>query len=78
MPQVVFAFLCVVISVVLLIHLWRRQDGSVFKRSIWSIVVCVPLIGWVFYGGFYCPPGSNTVQANGKASGWGSHWPRNY
>ena len=76
MPTVLIC-LCGAISFALLIHLWRRQSGSLLKKTVWSLLVCVPFIGWIFYGGFYTTPGDNGIGANGKASGWGSHWPRN-
>ncbi|NKB67378.1 MAG: hypothetical protein GKR89_09985 [Candidatus Latescibacteria bacterium] len=61
------------ISLLLIIHLWRRpsQEGGWLKRSFWTLVLLIPVLGWIFYGGFYRPPGPNKIHAQGGASGWG-------
>lgn len=64
---------CITVAALLLRHLWTRPDGSVRKRKLWSLVVCVPVIGWILYAVLYDPPRRNTVRARGGASGWG-YW----
>jgi len=45
------------VSVSLIVSLWiRHRRDSLLKRCLWSCVLFVPLIGWVFYGGLYQPP----------------------
>ena len=45
------------ISVALIVSLWvRYRHDHVLKRLGWSLVLLVPVIGWVFYGGLYRPP----------------------
>lgn len=61
---------CICVSLVLLRNLWLKQNGPVEKKLLWSIIVCIPLIGWLFYGGFYNPPRDNPIKAKGGASGW--------
>lgn len=70
------AGICGIASLMLLTHLWVKAGGSAVKRVLWSFVVCVPVVGWVFYGGFYEPPSESAIKAQGKASGWMPHWPK--
>ena len=45
------------ISVALIVSLWvRHRHDHLLKRLGWSLVLLVPVIGWVFYGGLYRPP----------------------
>lgn len=69
-PVVLAAALSV--SAVLIYRLWRRPDAP-GKKILWSLVLLVPLFGWIFYGALYKPPGRNTVRARGDASGWLPH-----
>jgi hypothetical protein len=50
----IFSFLGLV-SLLCLIHLWRKDGGLAYKL-IWSVLVLIPLVGPLFYGGFYDPP----------------------
>ena len=45
------------ISAALILSLWvcYRRD-TILKRLGWSLVLLVPVIGWVLYGGLYRPP----------------------
>jgi hypothetical protein len=47
----------VVGSSLLIVSLWvnHRNDG-VMKKVLWTAIICVPVVGWVFYGGMYKPP----------------------
>jgi uncharacterized protein with PQ loop repeat len=39
------------ISIFFVIRLWRRRRKmSVWSRCFWSIILLVPLFGWLFYG----------------------------
>ena len=62
---------CIVISGRLILTLWLRhgQDSGV-KKMFWSLVLLIPVFGWVMYGGFHKPPGENEIKAQGGASGW--------
>jgi len=45
------------ISAALILSLWvRSRHDHLLKRLGWSLVLLVPVIGWVFYGGLYRPP----------------------
>lgn len=73
MKTLLLLLVCAFVSASLLRRLWRGEGDSAPRRLFWSAVVCVPLIGWVFYGCFYSPPGGNAIRAKGNASGWG-YW----
>jgi hypothetical protein len=46
--------ICLGISATLVLHLWyARRHDSVLKKCFWSLVLFVPVLGWVFYGGCY-------------------------
>ena len=38
--------------------LWRlySRPASLAKKLLWTPVVCVPLLGWIFFGGFFKLP----------------------
>jgi hypothetical protein len=65
----VIAF-CVWTSLWLIVQLWRnhRQDSPV-KLLVWSLILWVPLFGWLAYGAFYARLPSNTVRAEGRRYG---------
>ena len=46
------------ISLSLILHIWlaRRRVGW-FRKVIWSCIVLMPLLGWLFYGAFFSVPG---------------------
>lgn len=47
----------VLVSLCLIAHLWLTHRGdSTLRKLLWSFVLLAPLVGWVFYGGFYRPP----------------------
>jgi hypothetical protein len=55
--RVLLIVLSFFITAMLLIHLWSTQrDRSVLGKIGWSLVVCVPLVGWVLYGGLAAMP----------------------
>jgi uncharacterized membrane protein len=48
---------CVLVSLCLITQLWlAHRSDSTLRKLLWSFVLIVPLVGWVFYGGFYRPP----------------------
>ena len=60
----VFAVLfCVWISSSLMTHMWfeHRRD-PIFKKLAWSIILCLPFFGWLFYLGMYTPLRENDVR----------------
>ena len=72
-PSAIVLSACIIVTALLLRNLWMKQQGSVQKKKVWSLVVCIPFVGWLFYGAFYTPLGKNRIKAKGGASGWG-HW----
>jgi len=46
-------------------NLWytHRRDSMV-KKLLWSLVLCVPFVGWIFYGAFYTPLPENEIKAS--------------
>jgi hypothetical protein len=48
--------LCLVVSAWLIAQLWRTHPHDRFSRKLlWSLILLVPVIGWVFYGAWYTP-----------------------
>jgi hypothetical protein len=65
------AAFCAWTSLWLIVRLWINHVHDPFlKRLIWSIILCMPLFGWVFYGAFYVPLSENTVMAE-RGGRWG-------
>lgn len=62
---------CAAVSGWLIADLWRKQKGGVLRKLLWSVVICIPVMGWIFYGGFFSPPDqASTKDTGGGASGW--------
>jgi hypothetical protein len=59
----------VFVSLCLIARLWvvHRTD-SILAKALWSIVLLIPLLGWIFYGGFYHPPDASGVPASTEHS----------
>ena len=56
-------FLAMIFSLRLALGLWllpRHKETRVSKRVLWTIVVLIPFIGPMFYGGFYRIPKSHS------------------
>ena len=53
------------VSLCLIARLWllHRRDRVVAKL-VWSLALCIPLFGWIFFAAFYRPP---------EALGWTGH-----
>lgn len=55
---------CASISVGLIYSLWATHGrDNKLKLVFWTLVLCLPIIGWIFYGGMYTPP---EVQESGS------------
>lgn len=67
---IVLGCVSVSVSALLLTNLWRSPNESLFKKTLWSPILLIPVFGWIFYGGFYSPPRDNSIRAEGEASGW--------
>jgi hypothetical protein len=53
---VVVVLVCVWISLSLILRMWMKYPREAFLKKLgWSIVLCVPFLGWLFYGGFFIP-----------------------
>jgi hypothetical protein len=57
------------ISLCLIARLWviYRSD-SVLTKLVWSLVLLIPLLGWIVYGGFYHAPAASGVPASTEHS----------
>ncbi len=52
------------ISLSMILRLWLKyRHDSLFKKLGWSLVLCIPVFGWLFYGAFYTPLTENDVRA---------------
>src|SRR4051812_42068863 len=48
------------VTVLLLVRIWTvHTDRGLLGKIGWSLVVCVPLVGWVLYGGLVTVPKSH-------------------
>lgn len=59
-------------SLTLILRIWlvhRREPEG--KKLFWSVVVLVPLFGWLFYGGLFRVPPDNETFCEDVASGTG-------
>lgn len=64
------------ITVGLIAHLWLRAAGSPGRKIAWSLLLCVPMFGWLAYGAMYekAPKERGGSRAGKNASGWAPHW----
>jgi hypothetical protein len=54
---VLLAAFCLWISACLIGRLWLvHKNAPFFKKLFWSIVLAVPLFGWIFCGGLFQQP----------------------
>lgn len=52
-----FPILYFLITTSLMVHLWSSHaEDSILKRLFWSLILCVPILGWLYYGGMYTVP----------------------
>ena len=67
----VAATVCLAISASLITRLWTVHSSvSVRRKIFWSIALLVPLVGWIFYAGFFAPPAA-TADSPGTENWWG-------
>lgn len=77
--RVILAAICIFVSLCLIVRLWMmHREDSVTRKLVWSLLLLIPLIGWICYGGFYHPPGYSSVPAStehsANISGDGGHF----
>jgi len=67
--KIAFA-VCLGMSATLILRLWvvHRAD-KFFKKLFWSLVLLLPVLGWVCYGAWYTPLARNTVYTSGRVYG---------
>lgn len=59
----------IAVSATLIISLWRRHgDDRMIKKIMWTLILCLPVVGWIFYGGMYEPPSEKQCTC-GEATG---------
>ena len=57
--KIIFGF-CLYVSVCLILRMWLKyRTDKVIKKLLWSVVLLMPLAGWVFYAGLYHNPYSS-------------------
>jgi len=50
------------ISLSMIIRMWLKYPADpVLKKLFWSIILCIPFFGWLFYGGCYYPPSATST-----------------
>ena len=53
------------ISLVFILHLWiAHRRASLVKKFTWSLILCLPLLGWLFYLALFTPPGYSDSPLN--------------
>ena len=74
MIRMIGIILWIVVTSLLIVSLWRHHSNdSIIKKAFWSLVLIVPIIGWVFYGGFYAPPEPGPTKSGPGDSGVEAH-----
>ena len=49
----------------------NHRHDRIVKKVFWTVVLCVPVVGWIFYGGMYRPPDRDLhVSIESGDSGW--------
>jgi hypothetical protein len=67
------------ISVFLIVRLWRRRRRmSVLSRCFWSVVLLVPLFGWLFYGFVVTDPDEHSDLLTEHWDGYGGTPPSDH
>ena len=71
--QVIILVALECISLALIVNLWRRKRKMpAWQRCAWSVVLLVPLFGWLFYGFNAINP---EAQSEELPERWGSNAP---
>ncbi len=48
---------CLWVSSCLILRMWFiHRRGAFRKKLIWSVILLLPLLGWLFYGAFFTMP----------------------
>jgi 4-amino-4-deoxy-L-arabinose transferase-like glycosyltransferase len=64
------------ISVLIIIRLWRKKRRmSIWSRCFWSVVLLVPLFGWLFYGFVVTDPDEHSDVLTEHWDGYGGSPP---
>jgi len=72
-PQIITVALLECISLVLIIRLWRRRRKiSPWQRCAWSIVLLIPIFGWLLYAFLAINP---EAHSDSLPERWGSQAP---
>jgi len=70
-PRVAIALaaFCLWVSVCLILRMWLiHRRASFLKKLLWSVMLFVPLFGWLFYAGCFQVPG----YTNNNSASWSS------
>ena len=63
----IFLMICIVVSVLLILHLWIAHAGdSLGRKLLWTLILALPVAGWLFYGGLYKVPTVQPPQLRAK------------
>ena len=55
------------ISILLILHLWGAHPGdSTGRKLLWTLILAIPVGGWLFYGGLYKVPTVQPPQLRAK------------
>lgn len=70
---------CLWISVSLIIRMWVIHRRAAFlKKVVWSVVLFLPLLGWLLYGGLFQVPGytndNSPTYSGDLQDGGGGHF----
>jgi hypothetical protein len=67
---IILAGLCAWVSLSLIARMWfvHRRAGLI-KKLFWSLVLLVPIAGWIFYGALFHPPSVTGIRAPEDQSG---------
>jgi len=61
---IVIAAVCAFVSLCLIARLWVvHSKASTLRKLVWSVLLLVPLLGWIFYGAFFQPPSVSENRA---------------
>jgi hypothetical protein len=59
-------YLGFVISLLCVFHLWKRQDGGLVKKALWTVGLLAPYLGPLFYLPLYNPPSSQPMNLRAR------------
>jgi hypothetical protein len=65
---VLLGLFCAWLSFSLIARMWLKyRKDSFLKKAGWSIILCIPFFGWLFYGALYKPLGDHDVPISPNA-----------